>query len=576
MFTTLLRLPTLTFLALSMLPAMAGPTNSLRYPVAFAITPDGRTAFTANSRSGTISVVDLEHLRLLSEYQLGGIPSDLAIHPSGEIIVVTDRMRGQLHVLKLSDRSLKSLTTVKTVAQPAQVLIGPKGDSLAVSSTWDRRVAVYSMGQHNDRFQVRQQHSVEMPFALREMLLFDDGGKLLIADAFGGNIAVLETETGSILSQRRLPGHNIRGLALAQDKKEVLVSHQILNPMARTTFNDIHWGILMANVVRSIPIKTLNRPKADLLTGSRLYRLGTSGPAAGDPAGIAVGRTGQVIIALSGVDAVEAGTELSELKRITTGKHPTDVRIHGNRAYVLNTFGDSLSVIDLTNMTTSEEISLGKQAGLTAEDRGEQLFFDARLSHNGWMSCHSCHTDGHSNGQLNDNLSDGSYGAPKRVLSLLGVGQTAPWAWNGSVDLLENQIGSSVANTMHGEKMDKTQLKDLAAYLKTLPQPPVTQPVRSADSITRGKGIFAEHDCGRCHSPPLYTSGDVYQVGLKDEVGRDEFNPPSLRGVAHRQNFFHDNRAKTLFHVLGRYRHQLKHRLSPSELLDLVAFLKTL
>ena len=49
------------------------------------------------------------------------------------------------------------------------------------------------------------------------------------------------------------------------------------------------------------------------------------------------------------------------------------------------------------------------------------------------MSCHSCHPDGHTNGLLNDNLGDGNFGAPKRVLSLLGVGQTGPWAWNGGV-----------------------------------------------------------------------------------------------------------------------------------------------
>ena len=83
-------------------------------------------------------------------------------------------------------------------------------------------------------------------------------------------------------------------------------------------------------------------------------------------------------------------------------------------------------------------------------DRGELLFYDARLSHDRWMSCDSCHTDGHTNGLLNDNQGDGSFDAPKRVLSLLGVGDTAPWAWNGSVDDLEAQVRKSVQTTMHG------------------------------------------------------------------------------------------------------------------------------
>ena len=38
------------------------------------------------------------------------------------------------------------------------------------------------------------------------------------------------------------------------------------------------------------------------------------------------------------------------------------------------------------------------------------------------MSCHSCHTDGHTSGRLADTLGDDTFGTPKRVLSLLGLG----------------------------------------------------------------------------------------------------------------------------------------------------------
>src|SRR2546429_167098 len=85
----------------------------------------------------------------------------------------------------------------------------------------------------------------------------------------------------------------------------------------------------------------------------------------------------------------------------------------------------------------ARRIPLGPQPELSLAERGELLFYDARLSHDGWFSCHSCHTDGHSNGLLNDNLGDGSFGAPKRVLSLLGVRDTGPWAWNGTMPDLE-------------------------------------------------------------------------------------------------------------------------------------------
>src|SRR5439155_22565757 len=114
------------------------------------------------------------------------------------------------------------------------------------------------------------------------------------------------------------------------------------------------------------------------------------------------------------------------------------------------------------------EVALGPRVEPSRVGRGELLFYDARLSHDGWFSCHSCHTDGHSNGLLADTLADGSYGTPKRVLSLLGVGDTGPWAWNGGVKDLGAQVRKSVATTMQGAKLSPGQEGDLVAYLGTL------------------------------------------------------------------------------------------------------------
>ena len=51
------------------------------------------------------------------------------------------------------------------------------------------------------------------------------------------------------------------------------------------------------------------------------------------------------------------------------------------------------------------------------------------------------------------------------------------------------------------------------------------------------------------HIPPSYTSNSKYDVGIHDEYGLKEFNPPSLRGISQRNRFFHDNRAQTLIEV---------------------------
>src|SRR5207302_3757394 len=137
------------------------------------------------------------------------------------------------------------------------------------------------------------------------------------------------------------------------------------------------------------------------------------------------------------------------------------------RAYVANHFSDSVSIVELGDGKLVKEIPLGPTPELQSAERGERLFFDARLAHDGWLSCHSCHSDGHSNGLLNDNLGDGSFGAPKRVLSLLGSGDTGPWAWNGGIGSLKEQIAKSIRTTMHGRKPPDEQVRALAAYLRT-------------------------------------------------------------------------------------------------------------
>ena len=100
------------------------------------------------------------------------------------------------------------------------------------------------------------------------------------------------------------------------------------------------------------------------------------------------------------------------------------------------------------------------------------------------MSCHSCHTDGHTNSLLSDTLGDGSYGAPKRVPSLLGVAATGPWTWTGSIPRLEDQVRKSIVTTMHGAKPTDQQVADLTAYL-TLARAAITGGNRRSVRSTR-------------------------------------------------------------------------------------------
>jgi cytochrome c peroxidase len=299
---------------------------------------------------------------------------------------------------------------------------------------------------------------------------------------------------------------------------------------------------------------------------------------------VAITSNGIAVVSLGGVDEIAIGREEDySLYRIPVGKRPTALTItqDGQFAFSANTFGDSVSFVNLTSRKAEAEISLGPQPLLSSIENGELLFFDAKLSHDGWMSCHSCHTDGHSNGLLNDNLSDASFGAPKRVLSLLGVHDTAPFAWNGGIAELTTQIHNSITKTMQSDHTPtQEQLDALSAYIQSLEPPPAVDTLRGTQDVAatvRGAAVFERLGCMRCHAPGIYTTPQAYDVGLVDAGGHRTFNPPSLRGLSQRGPYFHDNSSVTLEDVFFTHSHQLP-EVTPAEadVRDLLAFLRSL
>jgi hypothetical protein len=175
-----------------------------------------------------------------------------------------------------------------------------------------------------------------------------------------------------------------------------------------------------------------------------------------------------------------------------------------------------------------------------------------------------------------DTLSDGGFGAPKRVTSLLGVGATGPWTWLGTVDRLEDQVRKSIETTMRGPSPSAAQVDDLTAYLRSLPPPRAIPSEGAEQAIERGRTIFRARKCAECHAPPEYSSEATFDVGLVDEVGHRKFNPPSLRGVGDRAPYLHDGRAATLPDVFLRHRHPRESAWSTEEVEALAAFLRTL
>ncbi|MCI0462599.1 MAG: hypothetical protein L0Z62_37085 [Gemmataceae bacterium] len=577
-------------------PKQGEPAIRLRRPIALALVEDGKKLVVANRDSGTLAVLDTQALRVTTETRVGRRLSDLATNRAGNLLLATDEESGEVVLLAHERGALRELRRVKVAPGPVGVRLSADDRLAAVASFWPRRLTILDLAADRPVSAV-----LDLPFAPRRLLPLPGGSRVLVADAFGGRLAVVDLKRKEVESVRALGAHNIRGLALSrsgepsrtkagvplgsrhlQGGRSVWVAHQVLHGQGRTTIGDIVSGNVITNNVRSLSRATVLDPLADLLREDRLYAVGDIERGAGDPAEVAEGIDGQVLVTLAGVSELAIGRPAEATwTRLAVGSRPTALVVDEpqQRAYVANTFGDSVSVIDLKAARVVNEVRLGQLPQLRPEERGELLFHDARLSHDAWYSCHSCHPDGHTNGRLNDNFTDGSFGTPKRVLSLLGVKDTGPWAWDGRMTDLESQVRISLKSTMQGPEPKADQVRDLTAFLQTLAPPPALLQARAVidpEALKRGRRIFSREKCSTCHTPPAYTSAKTYDVGLRDEAGRTHFNPPSLRGLSQAGPYFHDNRALRLEEVFTRYRHQLAGKLSEQELRDLLHFLGSL
>ncbi len=545
-----------------------------RRPIALVTVDNGRHFLVANRDSGTISRIDISARRVLDETTVGKRLADLVLTPDGSRALVADAGGRQLVLCHLENGRPNPSTRVDLPMEPTRLAIDPAGRRVAVTSKWAKRLVLIDLPLTPSS----KPRQLPLPMPGRHLLWLPGTDSVVVADAFGGQLAVVDAAAARVRYVHRLPGHNIGGLALSPDSRRLVVSHQVLNSAARTTNNDVFWGLLMTNNLRRIRVKELLSDKPLPVRRQSVVMLGQAGHAAGDPSGLAIRPDGSFVVALSGVHQVGIGhPERFELTRISTGLRPTALWLapDARRAVVTSTLDDRLDVVDLEHARPLAGISLGPQPERTSYERGERLFFDAGLSRDGWMSCHSCHVDGHTNGLLADTLGDGHYGNAKRVLSLLGTLDTGPWAWDGRMSTLRDQTVHSVTTTMRGTRPTPGQVNDLVTFIGGLERPAPGRAAGSPDqrlSIGRGGRLFETLDCRRCHTPPLYTSPDTYDVGL----GGAKANPPSLRGVSQRRRLFHDNRAKSIDEILGRFEHQLPREITVRERRDLVRFLESL
>ncbi|QDT53809.1 Di-heme cytochrome c peroxidase [Caulifigura coniformis] len=559
-----------------------------RKPSAAVLLEGGTRLAVANEGTGSLSLVALKSAgddagagdSRVVEQAVGRSLTDLAAIPSTGWLLATDAGTHELRGLKVDGDAVVTLGTAPVAKHPVSVCVSHDGRLASVASLWSRCVTLVELDLTPAGPELRPVAVLPLEFNPRLQLVLDDR-RVLVVDAFGGRLALIDLAERTVKPLRSLHGGNVRGVALSRDKEHVVFAHSIQNPLAHTDFNDIHWGMLTNNVLREIPLAGLIDPSsAERETPVR--QVGQPGFGAADLAGLAQLRNGNWAVLSSGTGDLSILTTPAGISaRISVGARPLSLVLDDRgTVFVVNQLSDSISVVDPAGGAVVETISLGPMPEPTPASRGERLFFSAKLSHDQWLSCHSCHVDGHTTNGLADTHSDGTFGTPKKILSLLGTRDANPWGWNGAFRELHEQVESSITSSMQGPQPTLEEVSDLTAYLHTLrAAPPVLDPVgeEQVESVAAGRQVFEREGCAKCHVPSLtFTTDAVFDVGLTDEEGLSKFNPPSLRGVSQRSTFLHDGRAKSLRSVFEDHSHQIPGGLGPQDLNRLLEYLRSI
>jgi mono/diheme cytochrome c family protein len=332
------------------------------------------------------------------------------------------------------------------------------------------------------------------------------------------------------------------------------------------------------------------------------------------------GGRGQILVNLGSKNALIMRKELRgraddviATVKLGNGAQGITLSPDGKLAYVFNQFDLTVSEIELPRVDDDVEsrtkfvpdqngepvpaaelgvvpelaantIELGIEDALGVEASiGRKLFHDAtdaRIAHNGTVSCASCHPDGRS-----DNRTWQFVFGPRNTPQLGGgILDTAPFHWPGDVPTVAALNDMTVLPFMGGSGLDSGSFSYVAAFIDTIRAAPSKAETQGmSEAALRGQEIFfsAATECSTCHAGAHFTNNLAYDVGTKaSSVDISTFQTPVLHGLNRSAPYLHDGSQKTLDdlvnNVVASDRMGKGSHLTAQERSDLVEYLKTL
>ncbi len=587
-------------------------------PLRLAFRPGTSELWVTLETGDAVAIIDTRTRRVIAEAPSGAAPTDVAFTSDGKRAFVSNREEDSLSVIDAAARKIEKKLTVGD--EPHGVLVTPRDSHVLVLNTSSEDIHVF--------------HPRTLAFEKKlaagrgpwDLALSPDGGNLLVTNMYS-NMTGFRQPLAAELTVIDPVTARTRDRWLVEDAN--LMMGIDWHPSGRFAIATLNRTKHLVPLTRLLQGWTITNGIAVIRADGRVDQVLLDQPGLGfaDATDVEITPDGRyALVTSSGANQVavldlakltrllESATEeerrrvlpnhlgkASEflVKRIPTAASPRGLAISpdGRLAYVANCLDDSIGIIDLATLAPAGKIPLGGPKEITKQRWGEKLFHNARITFRRQFSCHSCHPDGHVDGITYDIEADGIGVSPVDNRTLRGIGDTAPFKWEGTNPSLKRQCGARLSVFFtRNLPFTPEELSAVDYYITTIRRPPNryhTPGTRYTPAQRRGKEIFErtmtndgrvippEGRCVFCHPPPYYTSRRRFDVGTRQALDRSGlFDVPHLNNIYDSAPYLHNGMAKTLeeiWTVFNPYdRHGYTNDMTKDQLNDLIEFLKTL
>ena len=176
-----------------------------------AVAPDAARAYVTNTRSATLTVLDLKKNEKLRDVPAGKEPEGLALTPDGGQIWVANRGGDTVYVSDANE--LKELAKIEVGKTPIRLAISPDGGTAVTSNFGAGDLTLIDVASRRVTRSLPVSGAAD---AQQVTIAFSSNGdRLYVAETGRDRVAEVELATGKVF--RHLPaGKNGHGLAIVR------------------------------------------------------------------------------------------------------------------------------------------------------------------------------------------------------------------------------------------------------------------------------------------------------------------------------------------------------------------------